>query len=121
MRLSRWLFSASSGWHNSSHPIGIGMSRVSALRTSIIGLVILVATTPVVSRATSASLLRSDVAAPPSNIVIGFVGGFVSHDNPHHGPVQLALRIRPHLPPGTYVRVFENRHRKSAYSAILNR
>lgn len=95
------------------------MSRVSALRTSIIGLVILVATTPVVSRATSASLLRSDVAAPPSNIVIGFVGGFVSHDNPHHGPVQLALRIRQNVPKGTYVRVFENRHRKKAFDDVL--
>ncbi len=55
-----------------------------------------------------------------SNIVIGFVGGFVSHDNPHHGPVQLAQRIRQTVPKGTYVRVFENRHRRSAYDVILN-
>jgi hypothetical protein len=54
------------------------------------------------------------------NIVIGFVGGFVSHDNPHHGPVQLAERVREALPAGTYVRVFENRHRKQAYSAVLH-
>jgi hypothetical protein len=59
----------------------------------------------------------SNIAA--SNILIGFVGGFVSHNNPHHGPVQLARRIRPVIPKDTYVRVFENRHRKQAYDAIL--
>jgi Alpha/beta hydrolase family len=55
-----------------------------------------------------------------TDIVIGFVGGFVAHDNPHHGPVQLAQRVRETLPPGTYIRVFENRHRKQAYSAVLH-
>jgi hypothetical protein len=55
-----------------------------------------------------------------TDIVIGFVGGFVSHDNPHHGPVQLAKRVRETLPTGTYVRVFENRHRKEAYSAVFH-
>jgi len=64
----------------------------------------------------SASLSSSSV---PENIVIGFVGGFVSHDNPHHGVVQIAKRIRESLPQGSYVNVFENRHRRSAYSAIV--
>jgi hypothetical protein len=52
--------------------------------------------------------------------VVGFVGGFVSHDNPHHGPVKFAKQIRSTVPQGTYVRVFENRHRKQAYAAILH-
>jgi hypothetical protein len=55
----------------------------------------------------------------PSNIVIGFVGGFVGHDNQHHGPVQLAQDIRRHVTKDTYVRVFENRRRKNAYDAIV--
>ncbi|HTY84287.1 MAG TPA: hypothetical protein VMB19_08710 [Silvibacterium sp.] len=55
----------------------------------------------------------------PSNIVIGFVGGFVRRDNPHHGPVELAQRIQLSMPAGSYVRVFENRHRKAAYRTIL--
>lgn len=54
-----------------------------------------------------------------STIVIGFAGGFVRHNNPHHGPVQLAERIQQNLPRDTYVRVFENRHRKAAYKTIL--
>lgn len=96
------------------------MSRVSALRTSIVALVMLgSAATPVASRAANTSLLRSDALAPPSNIVIGFVGGFVSHDNPHHGPVRLAHRIQQTLPKETYVRVFENRHRKRAYNDVI--
>jgi hypothetical protein len=63
--------------------------------------------------------LRSTQATSASNIVIGFVGGFVSHDNPHHGPVQLAARLRPVVPKDTYVRVFENRRRQQAYDVIF--
>ena len=55
----------------------------------------------------------------PSSIVIGFVGGFVRHDNPHHGPVQFAQRIQRIGSKDIYVRVFENRHRKTAYRTIL--
>jgi pimeloyl-ACP methyl ester carboxylesterase len=51
--------------------------------------------------------------------VIGFVGGFVGHDNQHHGPVQLAQQIQRTVPKDTYVRVFENRRRKRAYDAIV--
>ena len=55
----------------------------------------------------------------PSSIVIGFVGGFVRHDNQHHGPVFLAQHIQRSVPKDTYIQVFENRHRKSAYKTIL--
>ncbi len=52
-------------------------------------------------------------------ILIGFAGGFVHHDNPHHGPVQLAERLRREARDGTYIEVFENRRRKRAYRTIL--
>jgi len=65
-----------------------------------------------------AALMRSDV--PPSAIVIGFVGGFVRHDNARHGPVQFAQRMQETLSKGSYVRVFENRRRKQAYKAVVN-
>jgi len=51
--------------------------------------------------------------------VIGFVGGFVAHDDLRHGPVRLAQRIQQTVSKDTYVRVFENRRRKRAYDAIL--
>jgi len=55
----------------------------------------------------------------PSYILVGFVGGFVRHTNPRHGPVVLAERIRKSAPKGSFVQVFENRHRKTAYHRIL--
>jgi hypothetical protein len=93
-----------------------GMAPVRAL---LVALTILAATMPPLSRAVETPSLRSDKAVIPSNIVIGFVGGFVGHDNQHHGPVQLAQRIRPAFPKDTYVRVFENRRRKRAYDVII--
>ena len=63
------------------------------------------------------------VALHPSSkinyILVGFAGGFVRHDSPHHGPVKLAQRIRQEAFNGAYVEVFENRHRKTAYRTIL--
>jgi hypothetical protein len=58
-------------------------------------------------------------ATSPTYIVVGFAGGFVRHDNPHHGPVQLAQRIRLNIPQGAAIQVFENRHRRAAYNTIL--
>jgi len=52
-------------------------------------------------------------------IVIGFVGGFVSHENQVHSPVQLAARLRQAYPSGVYVEVFENHRRQEAYRKIL--
>ena len=61
----------------------------------------------------------SSTASSSPDIVIGFVGGFVRHDDPHHGPVKLAQRLRETYPAGVAVETFENRHRKSAYRAIV--
>lgn len=63
--------------------------------------------------------LASRPSAPVSYILVGFAGGFVRHDNPHHGPVDLAHRIQSSLPKDSYIQVFENRHRRSAYRTIL--
>jgi len=60
-----------------------------------------------------------DACTAPTNIVIGFVGGFVRAGNQHHAPVQLAQRLRENSPPGTYVRVFENRRRRQAREFIV--
>jgi hypothetical protein len=54
-----------------------------------------------------------------SYILVGFAGGFVRHDDLHHGPVQLAERIRQGLPKNASIQVFENRRRKAAYKSIL--
>ena len=73
---------------------------------------------PSVLTAAEGGIVRATEPSP-SYIVVGFVGGFVRHTNPHHGPVKLAKRIQQQAPKDTYVQIFENRHRKSAYRTIL--
>lgn len=55
----------------------------------------------------------------PPTIVVGFVGGFVRHDNFVHSVVQLAAHLRQDYPTGVYAEVFENRHREKAHREIL--
>jgi len=55
----------------------------------------------------------------PSLILVGFVGGFVRHDNPHQQPVLIAQRLRQSLGHDAFVQVFENRHRRQAYQTIV--
>jgi hypothetical protein len=53
-------------------------------------------------------------------ILIGFVGGFVRHNNAHHSPVKLARHLQQNSPNDAYIEVFENRHRKTALKTILH-
>src|SRR5580704_12219687 len=68
-----------------------------------------------------ARTMNSEAHVPqaPPTLVIGFVGGFISHDNPAHGGVQLAARLRKDYPGGVYARVFENHRGEEAYNDIL--
>jgi hypothetical protein len=93
------------------------MRRFNLFRASLVTLTILAAAAPQLSRAVDA--VRPQPTVAPSNIVIGFVGGFVRHDNPSQGPVQFAQQMQRTVSKDTYVRVFENRRRKQAYDAIL--
>jgi len=55
----------------------------------------------------------------PPVIVIGFVGGFVKHDNAVHNEVQLAAHLRQDYPLDVQVQVFENHRREKAHEQIL--
>jgi len=60
-------------------------------------------------------------AAPPA-IVIGFVGGFVKHNNRVHSTVQVVEHLRRNEhPEELYVQVFENCRREKAYREILQK
>jgi len=63
--------------------------------------------------ATSASMM-------PPVIVIGFVGGFIKHDDPVHSEVQLAARLRKAYPEGVNVETFESYRGESARKKILS-
>jgi hypothetical protein len=52
-------------------------------------------------------------------IVIGFVGGFVKHDDTKHPEVQFAARLRDRYAPGIYAEVYENHNREEALRKIL--
>jgi hypothetical protein len=62
---------------------------------------------------------NSGVSELSSVIVIGFVGGFVHHDNRVHSEVQLADHLREDFPTGVAVEVFENHRGKEAFQRIL--
>jgi hypothetical protein len=91
--------------------------RLARFRILAAALVTFAAAAPVLIAADGAVV--SDPVATPLYILVGFAGGFIRHDDPHHGPVQLAERIQPNLPKGASIQVFENRHRKTAYKTIL--
>ena len=56
----------------------------------------------------------------PPAIVIGFVGGFVRHDNLAHSEVQLAATLRTAFPVGVDVETFESYHGNSARKRVLS-
>lgn len=56
----------------------------------------------------------------PPCIVIGFVGGFIKHDDPVHSEVQLAARLRKAYPSGVDVETFESYHGENARKQILS-
>lgn len=67
-------------------------------------------------------LAASEVVAggsQPPAVVIGFVGGFVRHNDAIHQEVQLAARLRSEYPSGVEVRIFENHVARQAHQEIL--
>jgi hypothetical protein len=66
----------------------------------------------------AASDLNPGGLQPPA-VVIGFVGGFVRHDDTVHQEVQLAARLRKEYPSGVEVRMFENHAGRQAHEEIL--
>ena len=89
------------------------------LAAALVIAVVMSAASRVSAAADGAGAMVARPHASPSCIVVGFVGGFVRHNDLHHGPVQLAERIHRGVPKDAYVQVFENRHRKTAYNTIL--
>jgi hypothetical protein len=58
-------------------------------------------------------------ATNPTQIVIGFVGGYVSNTNMNHAEVQLAATLRKSYSPDVYVGAFENHKGAAAYREII--
>jgi hypothetical protein len=56
----------------------------------------------------------------PPFVVIGFLGGFVKHDDLVHSTVQLAARLRKDYPSGVSVATFQNRQGDQAREHVLH-
>ena len=59
--------------------------------------------------------------SPPLAVVVGFVGGFIRHDDAIHQEVQIASRLRNDYHSGLEVEVFENHAGPQAHQEILRR
>jgi len=83
-------------------------------------LAFLLATVPCPGQMSSAHPypVKEPSTKPPA-IVIGFVGGFIAHDNPVHSEVQLAARLRKEYPTGVDVETFESYRGTKAERTIL--
>jgi hypothetical protein len=62
---------------------------------------------------------RAGSSSAPPVIVIGFVGGYVRHDDRVHTEVQLADRLREEYASGISVQTFENHRGKEAHETVL--
>jgi hypothetical protein len=90
-----------------------------SIRTALLGLSCILSLVAMAQANSARPVDKTDASASPPVIVIGFVGGFVKHDNPVHSTVQVAARLRQEYPSGVYVEVFENHHRNQAREEIL--
>ena len=61
----------------------------------------------------------AEVLSNSPAIVIGFVGGFIKHNDPVHMEVQMAARLRKEYGSSVVVDTFENRNGDKAYQEIL--
>lgn len=62
--------------------------------------------------------MSPEVFSSPNAIVVGFVGGFVRHDDERHLEVQMIKRLSENIS-GVHAVVFENRHTLDARAEIL--
>ena len=86
------------------------------IRTSIVSLGAVLA----LAQTGLAQSVANVTGTMPPVIVIGFVGGFIKHDNLVHSEVQLAARLRKAYPRGVDVETFESYHGEKARKKILS-
>jgi len=67
----------------------------------------------------SQTVPATGASALPPIIVVGFVGGFIKHDDLVHSEVQLAARLRKAYPSGVDVETFESYRGERALKKVL--
>jgi hypothetical protein len=102
-----------------AHTTALGRSGI-LIRASIFFLGAVLGAVVALAPAGLAQSVPQVSLTPPPVIVIGFVGGFVQHDNLVHSEVQLAARLRQAYPVGVDVETFESYHGGKALEKILS-
>lgn len=82
-------------------------------------IVLALATLSGAAYAANSTLPASPGGSSDPAIVVGFVGGFVHHDDRRHAEVQLAHKLRAEYGERAHVAIFENHHLDDAHVAIL--
>ncbi len=88
------------------------------LRISILASIFFIAAVLTFGQTGPAQNAATEIRPQPPTIVIGFVGGFVQHDNLVHSEVQVAARIRNEYPLGVEVETFESYRVKRALRKV---
>ncbi|MFZ0523803.1 MAG: hypothetical protein WAN14_24780 [Candidatus Acidiferrales bacterium] len=92
---------------------------IRALSVAVLLISYIVPTLALTQQQSMHPVIARDPAAGSPAIVIGFVGGFVKHDNAVHAEVQLAARLRKQYPAGVDVETFESYHGAKALRRVL--
>ena len=95
------------------------MMRAACLRRLLSSICLLPCTLALLAAHADSRDVNRPQAAGNAAIVIGFVGGFVEHDDMRHAEVQVAEKLQKQYGENAHVGVFENRHRRRAYAAVL--
>jgi len=106
----------------SIRPVGIliCVSMVSLAAVFALGQIVLADGGRTSPGARNDSVSEAAAGAMSPAIVIGFVGGFIRHDDLVHSEVQLAARLRKDYPTGVDVETFESYHGENAVKKILS-
>jgi pimeloyl-ACP methyl ester carboxylesterase len=94
--------------------------RIGFITLAVVGCCLLAFGEGPQAHATAATEMSAAPAPSSPDIVIGFVGGYVSHKNLSHMEAHLAAQIRAAYPTGVYAAAFENHRRNAAYAKILS-
>jgi hypothetical protein len=99
-----------------------------AIVKCVIGVVVLCAMSPLGNAASDCPDLPREKplnahqgSSHSQYIVIGFLGGFVAHDEPHHPESRMIEALRREFPKSTFFDLLENRKIDEAYKAIVSR
>lgn len=90
------------------------------MRSSVRFFFLLAAIVVSAGQASSTRAAAANESSPKSRvIVIGFLGGYVSHTNLVHAEVQLAAQLGKDYPAGVVAEAFENHNGEKAHQEIL--